>query len=182
MAVGINGWMELRHRPRFPERWVGAVKISSLVIGHYDMFSCLFGVPPYAPFEPIAAGRGLPKDLSEEASDEYLTWEDAFGESWITWSEIERIDWSEEVLDGRPHEYRPDASGTLVYAGKSGPREGDPLEEGRTWQRGETTYRVERVARRDVLNAPWELLFRLMETLAQEYGGDSVRLVVWFDP
>jgi hypothetical protein len=55
------------------------------------------------------------------------------------------------------------------------------LQEGHTWQVDETTYRIERLTRREALSPDWSLLFRLMEELAQVYGENRVRLVVWFD-
>jgi hypothetical protein len=69
----------------------------------------------------------------------------------------------------------------LVYEGKSAPLVSDVLLEGHTWQVDVTTYRIERVTRRDVLSPDWSLLFRLMQELTQVYGIERIRLVVWFD-
>lgn len=149
------------------------------------MFNILFGITGYAQFTPIAPCRGLPPDISNEATEDYAGWDDVFGETWISLSEIEAIDWDVRALDRRPHEYRRDASGQLVYTGKgivrSMPRPYTELVEGETWQDGESVYRVEKMARRDALNADWQLLFRLMRALSEESDRDHVRLVVWFN-
>jgi hypothetical protein len=40
--------------------------------------------------------------------------------------------------------------------------------------------RVEAISRREALGAECQMLFRLMEILAERYGDEYVRLVVWF--
>ncbi|MDQ2799891.1 MAG: hypothetical protein M3Y13_09630 [Armatimonadota bacterium] len=186
MGIDIHGWVEVRRHykgaiPPHDVQWHGVIAIYQIMQRNYDMFSCLFGIQPYAQFNPVAAGRGLPCDISEEASDDYLTWEEACGETWISWPEIQVIDWDEEALDRRPHEYSLDDSGQLLYTGKSAPLASDIVVEGNTWQIGENVFKAERIARRKALSHDWRLLFRLMETLAAEYGNDAVRLAVWFD-
>lgn len=188
MGTDINGWVEIRRRyegvkPPYDIQWYGVIMVASLVDRNYDMFSSLFGVTGHSiRFTPVAPGRSLPLDISEEAGNDYLTWDDCvMGETWISWMEIQEIDWDEEAVDGRPHEYVPDGSGGLVFARKSAPSSADAIVEGNTWQVGESVFRVEKVARRESLRRDWQLLFRLMEDLAAEYGDDSVRMVVWFD-
>jgi len=186
VGIDIHGWVEVRRHymgaiPPYDVCWHGVVTIYQIIQRNYDMFSWLFGIEPYAQFIPIVPKRGLPGDISEEASDDYLTWEEACGETWISWPEFQAINWDEEALDRRPHEYSLDASGQLLYTGKSAPRTSDIVAEGNTWQIGENVYKVERIARRKALSRDWRLLFCLMETLATEYGNDAVRLAVWFD-
>jgi hypothetical protein len=178
MGTDIDGWIEVRQG----NDWHGVVKVGSLADRSYDVFSCLFGVTDYARFVPVAPDRGLPADASEEAADDYLTWEKPFGESWVSWPEIQAIDWQESALDSRPHAYRQDASGQLVYVSKSAPRTGEVIEEGSTWQGGERLCRVERITRGSTLDDArgWRCLLGLMALLASEYGDANVRLVVWF--
>ena len=187
MGKDINGWVEVRRhyeraKPPFNVQWHGVITVNSLIDRNYDMFSSLFGVTSsFARFSPVAPDRGLPKDISERASDDYLTWECVTGETWISWLEIQAIDWDEEGMDGRPHEYAPDNTGQLVYVGKAAPGPTDVIEAGNTWQAGESVFIVEKTSRREGLRRDWQLLFRLMEALAAEYGPDGVRMVVWFD-
>ncbi|HEX5416668.1 MAG TPA: hypothetical protein VFZ25_13440 [Chloroflexota bacterium] len=96
MGYDIHGWVGVepghRGKPR-PTRWIGVIKIDSLIPRYYDPFACLFGVGNWAHFRPIAAGRGLPSDISEEAERDYVEWSESgslVGESWITWSEVLR--------------------------------------------------------------------------------------------
>jgi hypothetical protein len=179
MGVNIHGWVELRP---YAASWHGAVRLDAFAPSNYDMFSCLFGVRPFASFIPIASSRGLPTDISEAASSDYLEWEEVFGESWIMWSDIQKIDWSEEVLDTRPRCYEL-TKGELAFRSKATANDGDNLTEGATWTESGFVYRVENISRRQVLDGSrdWRLLFHLMETIASEYGSENVRLVVWFD-
>ncbi|MEO7720073.1 MAG: hypothetical protein ABIY70_28120 [Capsulimonas sp.] len=179
MSVDINGWIEIRP---YAASWHGAIRLDAFAPSNYDMFSCLFGVRPFAPFIPIAASRGLPDDISEAASSNYLEWEEIFGESWIMWSEIQKIDWSEEVLDIRPHRYEL-TNGDLVFRGKASANDGDNVTEGAAWTESGFVYRVENISRREALDGSreWRLLFQLMESLTRDYGSENVRMVVWFD-
>ena len=70
-----------------------------------------------------------------------------------------------------------------MLRGKAAPREGDVIEEGRTWEDRGNVWKVERISRREVLgrSREWRLLFDLMARLAQDYGDEHVRLVAWFD-
>jgi len=178
MGTDIEGWVEVRKG----NDWCGVVKVGSLADRSYDVFSCLFGITDYAQFIPAAPERGLPADASEQVAQDYLNWEEPFGESWVSWPEIQAIDWEERALDSRPHAYRQDASGRLVYVSKAAPRPGEVIEEGSTWQGGEHLYRVEKITRGSTLEAARGglCLCGLMALLASEYGDANVRLVVWF--
>jgi len=97
LGTDIHGWVEVRRHyegvtPPHDVQWHGVITISEIIQRNYDMFSCLFGMKPYAQFTSIAPNRGLPGDISEEASDDYLTWEEACGETWISWPEIQAVD------------------------------------------------------------------------------------------
>jgi hypothetical protein len=186
MGTDINGWVEVLEinpglRSPYHKQWVGLVKADNIVRRNYDMFGSLFGVANHTHLSPVVANRGLPGDLSEEVIDTYVRCEeDSVAPTWITWAEIKAIDWNEEAVDGRPHQYKLNHDGQWNYAGKSagsivGRTEGD------SWMVGETLYRIERIKRRDMLDARWQLLFDLMQRLAQEYGDEGIRLVVWFD-
>jgi hypothetical protein len=128
VGTAIDGYIEvgLRHRAG-GIRWTAIEELS--VIGHYDMFGCLFGVKNYANFRPIAPDRGIPEDASDKVKSrvaERLAWAesdsvDFHSATWISWAEIKAIDWREEGLeaDSRLHQYQRTEDGTLVYVAKS---------------------------------------------------------------
>ena len=206
MGTSVSGCIEagLRHREG-GVRWTVIEELS--VIGHYDMFGCLFGVKNYANFRPVAPDRGIPEDVSGEVKRrvaEILTWAepdsaDFHSATWISWAEIKAIDWREEGLeaDSRLHRYQRTEDGTLVYEGKSA-WSGELAEamgmdlteailyklvlpDGFEFELGERVYRAEKLQRKDVLNPEWMDVFKNMESLAAKYGDELVRLVVWFD-
>ena len=215
MGTDIRGWVEIRI-PRIledddsPDHWASVITVRSLLGRNYDAFGCLFGVTNYAHFKPIAAGRGLPADVSDtvrEQADHFSPLAGAYLEpTWVSWAELRAMDWDEEALeaDSRLHQYRRNQAGELVYDTKAGwdrrfaehttSSPGAVLVSmiqslvepvtyavGQEWEIDGVVYRAEKLRRRDALGADWEMVFGLMETLAQRYGDDGVRLVVWFD-
>jgi len=190
MGVDLRGWVEVKDTnkyggiiPPVGQRWHGVVKANYLADRNLDLFGMLFGISNFTNLPPVVGVRGLPPDLSLASKQDYVAWE-TFAQTWITWQEFKAIDWDVDGIDGRPHMYERHGDGQLVYRGKAGPREGDIIEEGRTWERGQYIYKVERISRRQIrmsLNKDWELLLDLMERLARDYGDEYVRLVAWFD-
>ena len=188
MGTDIHGWVEIRSSGG---TWDGVLKIDSLAERVYDMFGCLFGVTNHANFRPIVDQRGFPADLSEEATRELVEWEDEWGveplwPTWITWQEIQDIDWEEEALatDSRPHRYRKLPDGSLIYHGKGLGRSDSPemrLTEGQPHETEEFVFKSERIRRKDAMSPGWKLVFDLMGRLSEVYGIESLRLVVWFD-
>jgi hypothetical protein len=196
MGTDIHGWVEIKMP--WSEHWYEIIRVGLLLNRSYDIFGCLFGVRNYANFAPIAAHRGIPVDASEvvkqEAGNEY-----DHSHSWITWAEIKQIDWEEpaELPDSRIHRYGRDEQGNLVLESKASwdrdfaAQVGYSIAEGvsgtRTWPEGQEweingkIYRSERMKRGDVLGSDWRTLFKMMEALAEQYGDDHVRLIVWFD-
>ena len=98
MGTDISGYIECRERPLRPDAsgtWRAAIDLDLLYGDRdYDAFGCLFGVRNYATFRPLAAGRGLPRDLSDTVRQAAESWEhhDA---TWISWAEVARVDWDE---------------------------------------------------------------------------------------
>lgn len=204
MGTDISGYIECRERPLRPDAsgpWRAAMDLDLLYDDrHYDAFGCLFGVRNYATFRPLAAGRGLPRDLSDTVRQAAESWEhhDA---TWISWAEVARVDWDEpaEGADQRMRQYLRRPDGTLEPMGKSlwGPRlmeatgasYEDVLEgrvrwsEGQEFELGDTVFRAATLRRRDVVppDGAWRRVWRVMETLAERTSPDDVRLVVWFD-
>ncbi len=153
------------------------------------MFGCLFGASNYANYKPIAQERGFPEDASYTAEEDSKGWDaDGHSHTWIGYDEIMAIDWDEQSVgdDTRIHEYLVADDGTEEYAGKAetisilGPYM-DQIQQGETVELEGRRYRLEPVTRHDALDSGWELILRLMAVLAEEYGFENVRMVVWFD-
>jgi hypothetical protein len=189
VGVDIHGWIEVK-APM--DEWRGVVKLDGIGPDRvHDMFGCLFGVMNLANFRPIAPERGLPADLSYEVTEELVRWPEEWGQepcwpTWITGAEIVAIDWDEESekADGRIHRYKRRGDGELFLEGKSVPRQDSPvarLKEGEVLEADDIVYKAERIRRKDTLSGNWQLLFKLMATLSEHYGQESVRMVVWFD-
>ncbi|MEU6868377.1 hypothetical protein ABZ924_34970 [Streptomyces sp. NPDC046876] len=159
MGADIHGFIECRVTygtiDEEDSSWDAAIDLSLLYNGNsYDAFGCLFGVRNYSGFRPLAEGRGLPPDVTEEVrgyyeDDPYLY----HSASWIGWEELAAVDWDEPNLpvDARVHEYR--------------------------------ITRVERMTRREALSQDgrWAPVWATMKALADVHGPEYVRLVVWFD-
>ena len=144
MGVLIHGSVEIRNtcldKDRDGKDWWAVINAGILLDQSYAMYGSLFGIRNTTTFVPAAPSRGLPEDISEEVKG------DAVGEgfhsyTWITWEELQAIDWDEVGL----------------------------------------IYGAEQILRRDALGESGSLLLELMKPLADRYGGQCVRLVVWFD-
>lgn len=199
MGTDIHGWVEVQSKAT--DSWFPVIDVSSLVDRNYTLFSWLFGMKLVgvknraSDIKPLAPGRGLPQDVSEGAKADY---EDAISKfpqefhsaTWITWAEIQSINWDEVVEDrilrfriGKPantwvESWKDDF--LEVYA-DHWQGDADDLKPGHTWEHGQYSYRVEATRRRDVLEGGWALLFRLLEVLATSYDANDIRMVVWFD-
>lgn len=197
MGTDINGWIEARTRAG--ARWAGVARLSPILDRDYDVFGSLFGVQNFAGFSPIAEGRGMPVDASDEARAEYLGWGDEDHDaSWIAATELAAIDWGERAgrPDARLHQYEPQASGEPRYVGKAGwpgrsvagatgaGGPGDPIPipaDGAERRVDGVIYRAETMARIDATNPSFDLVLRWVADLASRYGAENVRMVVWFD-
>ncbi|MET8976012.1 hypothetical protein ABZX85_10370 [Streptomyces sp. NPDC004539] len=105
MATEVNGMVECRPLARvWGEEdedvvWWGAVDLFLLNSGNaYDALACLFGVRNSFGFRPLAEGRGLPGDVSEGVREQYYG--EAYGATWISWAELEGVDWEERNVSG----------------------------------------------------------------------------------
>jgi hypothetical protein len=192
MGVDIEGWVEIKPKNR-EGKWVAHTWIDhTLVPGDSFAFGCLFGVRDWI-FRPIAAGRGIPEDASEEVKECALISDDGYSHSytWITWAEIQNIDLDEEAEDlsrGFVHCYKKNLRGELVLTARvsNSPHHfpsdvWGALQGGRTIEEDDKIYRLERVKRRNALPGNFEALFGLMASLAEEHGAENIRLVCWFD-
>jgi hypothetical protein len=204
MGIDIDGWIEVATElSREALLWMAVVKVEPLLNRNYDAFGCLFGVANFAHFQPIAAHRGIPFNASETVYRDFVNAaddsEDDLFPTWITWSEIHAINWEEESVhpDSRLHQYRRNEQGEFVYETKAvwssniAQLIGRSLEdvttqppiwsEGQEWVTDDYVLRAEKLCRCDVWTDDWRRVFKIMELLAEQFGDQQVRLVVWFD-
>lgn len=160
--------------------WYGVIEVESLLDRDYTMFGSLFGLRNWTDFHSAVESRGLPDDLSERAIDDVFEFgEEYHSHTWATWQELEAVNWKEEALTGVAWSVEPDEKGC-----RWGTRleHSDPRRmEGNSWVERGGLVRVEKLTRWEALGRQGQLLFDLMRVLAARYGGDAVRLVVWFD-
>lgn len=202
MGTDIYGAIEIEHF----DHWYAQNRLLGLVGRSYDSFSTLFGVREFVPFEPVAADRGLPDDLSdrvEERVDEYRnhrSGENLIGTAsfhsptWVTYDELLEVDWDEKATE-RDSRYsvldeNMEPTGSK-FAHATGHAERiaenrDRLANGEAVQfetaSGETRYlKRQRPTRRDALSDSWEwLIFDLLDSYTARFDPEQIRLVVWF--
>lgn len=210
MGCDIHGFVEVKLYD-FGE-WYDCIDIRSIVGRNYDMFALLFGVRNYAAYIPIAPNRGLPELVSERAKKEFEEWDvDAHSPSWITWKEIQNINWhgqgtqvADRVFCYRPGEDTPYSSfgwsSTLSREDYEALARGETIEKMDYFTQSTMLCRREVQKTSDALSKDWECLFDLMRCLdafhrAQDQANIiesrpmqamaeddcKVRLVVWFD-
>src|SRR5439155_6575781 len=96
--------------------WYSAIWAGILLTRNYGLFGSMFGARNYTDFEPVAAGRGLPDDVSgvtaKDAEPRGLYGHDP---TWVSWREIHAVDWEETALDGRARDCEPGET-TWAYA------------------------------------------------------------------
>ena len=184
MGIEIRGWIEFRDAAldEFLGKinWHGVIDLSYFLPRNTNAFGCLFGARNPSHFVPIAANRGIPNDVSEPVKSEMGPQNGFFHHSWITWQELTQVDWEESVLDAFVRRYKQDENGNWKSEGTFIPH--PPIEyiEGASWQNGDTWNVIERISRADAVKGTFDLTFDLMKRLAQDYGDEFVRLVVWF--
>ena len=140
-------------------------------------------------------------DVSEAVREDYehlAEMDAAIGHStWVAWPELRDLDMTVtpsgrgvlEVNDNGSSLYQcyrvEDRWPAEVVAEYGPPPVGDsPVGAAYgSWQHGTTTFTYKEVTRNDVLGpgTGWEHVFAVMRVLAQRFGEEGVRLVVWFD-
>lgn len=186
MGCDIHGWIEVRQFEFDPKYWTTAVNAGMLLDRNYDMFGCLFGVRNYTNFKPIANNRGVPDDVSKKVRKEIDDWAgDGHSHSYITYEEMKRINWEEEAedYDGRIHEYNLDGRMVSKFEWCSSLTEEDlkTLAKEKVLKKDKWIFKLEKERRKDARGGRWDLIEKLMSVLADAFGDENVRLVVWFD-
>lgn len=196
MGCDIHGHIEVdKSHAEDDTWWETAGTLFPFVGRSYDAFGCLFGVRNYSNFHPVAKDRGIPSDVGREAKEDHESWGiDAHSETYLTYEEIQEIDWDKtaeeaderySVLDenkeptGIKFSLSP-ASGwvDVVDENREAIEAGEPVPN----EAGDKYIQRRKLKRREALSGSWEwLLFDYMELLADRFGEESVRVVVWFD-
>jgi hypothetical protein len=175
MATTINGWVEVKRAT-----WDGSILLDSLLPPVSTMFGCLFGVNNVHNFKPIAHARGIPIDISAVAKKDSL-YRMGHSHTWLDLPEINRIDWEEDSLplDHPASTYRLNAEGQWQLT--------LPLRQQFLLEYDPNAYVLESgilhpITRCEDLNrSRWQLIFDLMNRIAQVYGEENVRIVASFD-
>ncbi|KUN73953.1 hypothetical protein AQJ46_06670 [Streptomyces canus] len=207
MGTDIHGGIEFRH-PHVGtdyydgEAWVTAMDLWPLYDERdYAAFGLLFGVRNYAGFRPLAAGRGLPADLSSGMRSALGSWVgqgEMDGASWISWAELASIDpatrpadfvgrvtWhkkSQPAIQRHQLVSRPWPAEVLSTVGVP-PADSDSASERVEWTTGTLVCAYKPLTVGDVLGPTthWPHVFAVMKALADRFDDDGVRLVVAFD-
>jgi len=96
MPKYVQGWIEVQSNDMW---WNGVIKIDKLTLVAPEVTSILFDVDNLEALVPVAARRGLPRDMSLEV-EESFNQAAAFAETWITPEEIRNIFKIEKVKEG----------------------------------------------------------------------------------
>ncbi len=103
MGCDIEGWVEFRVDDH--SYWLAAVNVGTVAGRDYDIYGKLFGVQRGRNhFEPIAANRGFPDDMSDVCAlmvREFPFW--SFGDTWIGADELPADKWTGYWADLRQH-------------------------------------------------------------------------------
>ncbi|MFF0185548.1 hypothetical protein [Streptomyces sp. NPDC005244] len=207
MSTDIHGGIEFRHPGAGTdyydgEPWVAAMDLWPLYDEtDYAAFGCLFGVRGQAGFRPLAAGRGLPADLSAGVRAQLGTGTESnglHGASWVNWAELAAIDlttpsdhfigrlsWHTRSLPSTMNQQCVSEARLPEFRSASDAPPTDLREATGSveWTTDELTYRDEPLTVGAVLGheTHWPHVFAVMKELAGRFGDDGVRLVVAFD-
>lgn len=184
MGADIHGWVQVRDTglDEYDIGWRSVIVVGPVVERDYEIFGALFGVRNLSEFEPVAACRGLPDDVAEWVREEAnasagIAIEPPYhSHTWVTWAELQAVDWEQPVL--LAHAY---SDGERPWGDVRLPKNDPRRVEGGEWVEGNTTYRVRASSLRELIPTGWQTLFGMMDLLSRQYGSEYVRMVVWFD-
>ncbi len=161
MGTDIHGYIEFRLHHTVGI-WCGAINIGPMAERYYNLFGYLFGVRGSGDkFLPIASDRGIPPDVAEVTALAFQSFE---GEeaTWIGWREFR-----DAIAAGHSiHAYQQSKYGELRAVEK----QVSLVEPDYFTAIGPLP-----------LGPGWQLIVDLGDRLAQHYGEERIRLVVWFD-
>ncbi len=124
MSTDFSGMIECRPGARIwglddeDTVWETAMDVGFLNTANaYDALACLFGIRNSFGFRPLAEGRGLPEDVSDDVRTYFADGRavDVFGTTWITGVELASADWRE--TDGSGSRSRQAVAGEETHWG-----------------------------------------------------------------
>lgn len=181
MGCDIHGWIEAnryatKHDPDEKWAWESIVDLRKTLERSYTLFGRLShtGSRQQAGDTALFADRGIPEmeNLGDKAQEDYEYWEaDAHHESHFTHAELTqtrvRVNVGEGATQGiKPIEYLRDGLEDYNADNPDARQVGEDLN---------NSMRYGRKKRR------WECAFSISEALADTYGHEQVRWVIWFD-
>jgi hypothetical protein len=197
----MGGWIEVYIASA--RQWSGILNVGRFLTHSYEAYACLFGERNIFGFRPLVGPRGRPTELSRESIEESavaMSGGDPLDFTWVSWAEIDAMDWAEQssLLDPVIHEYHVQADGKLDVMRRV-PADALPVDlpglretadrlaaqggagiQPREWRSGSTVFRAEWLTRRQCFTEDWTLAFEVMRHLAGRYGPEAVRMLVWF--
>lgn len=187
MSTALVGFIECR----LHGTWYAVVDVSLLIPQNYNLYACLFGERNYANFKALFPSRGIPLDASRRVVDEHKNMgEEAHDATWLLFSEYRSktfVGMTSDGIDPFLHIYKREADGTLVLVDKLA-RKPQPhpdqfydsvIKAGELESEG-LIYRHMRVPYEEALEG-FKTTENIMVLLADQFGAEGVRLVVWFD-
>lgn len=160
----------------------------------------LWGVRNNVAFNPAFPKRGFPEERSRGLKDKIDDWggEENLGAiefhsaSYATVAELRALDWDEKA-EARDRRYTVLDENKEPTGTKFGWAKGwsdiineneERLANGEAVPNDDGSHYIKRMklTRRRALSGSWEwFIFDLLDTYAEKYGEENVRLVVWFD-
>ncbi|MEU7581457.1 hypothetical protein AB0B50_28070 [Streptomyces sp. NPDC041068] len=207
MGTDIHGGIEYRHPAAGTdfyegEPWIVAMDLWPLYDEvDYAAFGCLFGVRNDAGYRPLAAGRGLPDDLSSGLREDLELWV-AKGRlldaTWVSWADLAgldpqagpdryvgRLSWQQASSPYLQHRRLLPARWPEEVVAMAGPPPPglDAANRRLEWTVRDVVFRYEPLTAGSILGTGthWPHVFAVMKALAGRFGDDGVRLVVAFD-
>jgi len=196
MGCDIHGVIEINSH----DRWKTAGTLYPHVGRSYDTFGMLWGVRNNVAFDPAFPSRGFPDERSRELREKIESWggEENIGAidfhhpTYATVEELRALDWDEKA-EGRDSRYtvldeNKEPTGTkfgwaagwgdIIQENKEALSNGEAVPD----ESGELYLKRMKLTRHRALSGAWEwFIFDLLESYADHYGAENVRLVVWFD-
>ena len=179
MVREIFGSIEVWNRELW--QWM-EVADAGLLLGRDEAaWSSLFGTGE-SPFAPVfAVDRGLPRDVSPSVR-RWAGAEEYFGQTWASVAELSDTDGNETATDPFVYCYgESDVTGQWIPVGKYRPDPPHGASPGAVWREGKVQCRVRSVTRDEAVGAGFRLVRDILIRLAQDYGDEHVRVVVWFN-